>query len=342
MVKMLTPIWQRVLQRSSIESDDNFFSLGGSLQSADTLFAEIAQECGRELPTATIYHAPTIASLAFVLEQPALPQFSPFVQVKAGCEYPPILIAHGLGGLANFSKLAMHIQTGHPIYGIQAKGVDGMEEPFDRIEDMAEFYLDALADLQPQGPYLLIGYSFGGLVALEMAQRLSQDGKSVGLLAMVDSYPDSRYLSAGQHLRLIAQRARHHISEAAQRPIHDVASEILLGLKRRLHVAGVPTAGNRLSESSGLSFEETTLHVKAKAYVALARYRPKPYSGKIKFVKGESDMHFPGDPAAVWAGLAPDFEVDNVPGSHLDMVTTHFESLAVLLTRYVKEALRCE
>jgi acetoacetyl-CoA synthetase len=116
-------------------------------------------------------------------------------------------MAHVLGGCASFSRLAKHIRTGHPIYGIQAKGVDGMEESFDRIEDMAQFYLDALNELQPQGPYSLIGYSFGGLVALEVAQRLSEDGRNVGLLARVDANPDPRYLSAGQRLRLSAQRA---------------------------------------------------------------------------------------------------------------------------------------
>jgi thioesterase domain-containing protein len=58
--------------------------------------------------------------------------------MKAGAEHPPVFIAHGLPGSVQF-ELAKHIPTGHPIYGIQAKGVDGMEEPFDRIEDMAKF-----------------------------------------------------------------------------------------------------------------------------------------------------------------------------------------------------------
>ncbi len=339
MVEALTPIWQRVLQLPSVGLDDNFFSLGGSLQLADVLFAEIEQVCRRDLPSATICHAPTIATLARLLEQPALPRFSPFVQVKPGREWPPILIAHGLGGLANFSKLANHIRTGHPIYGIQAKGVDGMEEPFDRIEDMAQSYLDALPDLQSQGPYLLIGYSFGGLVALEMAQRLSKEGKTVGLLAMVDSYPDPRYLTAGQRIRLIAQRARRHISEIGHKPVSEVVSNAVPGLKRRLHIPGSSGRDNRLPPRPRLSFEETTGYVKQKDYTALAHYQPKAYSGKIKFVKGVNDTYFPGDPAAVWTGWAPDFEVENVPGSHQNMVTDHFEDLAAVLTRYVKEAL---
>src|ERR1039458_426862 len=90
---MLTPIWQSVLHRSSIGIDDNFFRLGGNLRTVDVLFAEIAQNGGQELPSATIFHAPTIAALASVLEQPSPPRFSPFVQLKAGTEKSPILIA---------------------------------------------------------------------------------------------------------------------------------------------------------------------------------------------------------------------------------------------------------
>jgi acetoacetyl-CoA synthetase len=328
MVEMLTPIWQRALQRSSIGVDDNFFSLGGSLRSADLLFAAIKQECGRELPSATIYHAQTIAALASLLEQPALPRFSPFVQVKAGCEKPPILIVHGLAGTVPFFGLAQHIRTAHPIYGIQAKGVDGMEEPLDRIEDMAAFYLDSIKDLQPHGPYILIGYSFGGLVALELAQRMTRHLEKVALLVLVDAYPHLRYLSPGQRLGLIARRA----------------IRIIFGMKKRLTrlVAGVHRDRNRLPETSRLSFERATLRVKDKAYVALARYRPQVYSGKIKFVKSESDSYYPADPVAVWVNLAAEFEFEIVPGGHLDMVTTGFESLAAVLTRYVEEALPLE
>jgi thioesterase domain-containing protein len=97
-------------------------------------------------------------------------------------------------------------------------------------------------------------------------------------------------------------------------------------------------SGSRLPEAPRLSLARTTLQVQKKAYLALARYRPQPYPGKIKFVKSESDSYFPGDPVPVWANLAASLEVETVPGSHLNMVTTHFESLAAVLSRYVNEA----
>jgi hypothetical protein len=109
---MLTAIWQRVLERPLMGVDDNFFDIDGNVRSAGMLFAEIAQECGRELPSATIDHATKIAVLACWLEQPTLPRFSPFVQMKAGHEKPPILVAHGLEADARFFELAKQIRTG--------------------------------------------------------------------------------------------------------------------------------------------------------------------------------------------------------------------------------------
>jgi acetoacetyl-CoA synthetase len=336
-VARLIPIWERVLGRPSIGIDDNFFDVGGNVQSADLLFAEIARECGRELPSAIIFHAPTIAALASALEQPTLPRYSPFFALTKGKRQPPILMVHALGGRATFTKLAKHIHTEHPIYGIQAKGIDGREEPFERIEDMAHFYLGALKELQPQGPYILIGYSFGGLVALEMAQRLSEDGKEIGLLVLIDTYPHPRYMSARQRLRLGLQRSRRRLSKMRSIPLDESIPYFLDGVKRRLRISAAHH--NTPLEGSRLSLAHTTLQVQAKAYLALASYRPRPYSGKIKFVKNEGDWFFPVDPMPVWADLAPDFEVATVPGNHRDMITTQSESLAALLTRYLEGAL---
>jgi len=337
-IDVLTQIWQRVLQRSPIGPEDNFFDLGGNDRLADSVFAEIAQACGRELPSATLCHAPTITALVAVLREPTLPRFSPFVQLKTGSEKPPILIAHGLGGRASFSELAKHIRTGHPIYGIQAKGVDGLEEPFARIEDMAAFYLEALNELQSQGPYILIGYSFGGLVALEMAQRLSAEGKKVALLALVDTYPHPRYFSPGQRLWLFAKRTTGHISEIKRRPMRTTFSRVVRALKRRLQLAGSHSVHPIAAGSSRLSFAQTTVRVKECDLLTMERYRPRFYPGTIRFVRPAANSYLPNNPTKVWRKLATELKVETVPGDHLGMIGTHFQSLAAVLARYVEEA----
>jgi len=267
------------------------------------------------------------------------PQASPFVQLKAGSENPPILIAHGLDGVASFSELAKHIRTGNPIYGIQAKGVDGMEEPFDRIEDMAKFYLDWLKQLQPHGPYILLGYSFGGLVALEMAQRLLENQEQIALLVLIDAFPHPRFMPAGQRLPLFIKRVRRHADQMRQMSLPKAFAYFAKGLARKLHIPGVWAEIERPPETLGLTPSETALRrVNQRAFWAYVNYRPRFYPGKIKLVTAETATFFPRNPAAVWGDLASELEVEVVPGDHLNIVTTEFHALAALLTAYVKQA----
>jgi acetoacetyl-CoA synthetase len=335
-VEMLTPIWQRVLQLSSVNADDNFFDLGGDSSLALQLFNEVALAGGRGLPPVTIYFAPTIAALAAVLEQPADLRFPPLVLLKDGPSQPPLFITHGLGGsVIDFFQVVKNIRTSHPIQGMQAKGMDGTEEPFDRIEDMAEFYLDAIRQVQPHGPYLLAGYSLGGLVTFEMAQRLIAAGEKVALLAMLDSYPDIRYLSLAQRVRLITRLTTRRATNAVKLPASDALSLVIRPSRRRTlapRVSYQPPANVLLSPAMQRARE--------CAYVALARYKPRFYPGKIRFVRAAIPTDFPANPAAVWAHLAHKFTVDTIPGDHLGIMSSHYEELAFTISRYVLEALR--
>ena len=326
-IDVLTPIWQRVLQQSSIGVDDNFFDLGGNPSSAVELFAELARAGYRELSPLTIYQAPTITSLAALLERPATSRLPPLVSLKAGTRKPPVFIAHGLGGsVMEFFQLVRHIHSRHSIYGMQAKGVDGVDKPLDRIEDMAQFYLNAIREIQPRGPYVLIGYSLGGLVTLEMAQRLSENGEKLSLLVMVDSYSHFRYLPLEQRAGVVARRlkryasARLHRGDSPSRTSQD-------------DTGNVP---NRPQFPE--SFERTMRLVRDSANRAWMHYRPRFYKGTIKFVRAEIPTEFPDDAVAAWGKLAGQFVVETVPGDHLGMLTTHFESLGAVLSHYLAEA----
>lgn len=317
MIEALTPIWQRVLQLSSVGIDDNFFDLGGDSALALELFHEIALACGRELPPVMIYHAPTIAALAALLEQPTTPRVPPLVQLKSGSGQPPVFIAHGLGGsVMDFYQIVKHIQTPHAIHGMQAKGIDGVEEPFDRIEDMARYSLDAVRQLQPHGPYFLIGFSLGGLVTLEMAQQLIAEGETIGLLAMLDSYPHVSRLTRGQRARLSTRQTWRRVA-------------------RKLQWLGVSPPYQTTVE---VSPSPALQHFRDISYLALERYQPRFYPGKINFVRAAIPTDFPADPVAVWSNLAQELELNTVPGDHLGIMTTHFESLASVISGYLREA----
>src|SRR5271169_3323204 len=335
MVEMLTPIWQRVLQRSSVDVEDNFFDLGGDSSLALELFNEVARACGRELPPVTIYVAPTIAALAALLEQPADLRFPPLVLLKDGPAEPPLFITHGLGGsVIDFFQVVKHIRTPHPIQGMQARGIDGTEEPFDRIEDMAQLYLDAIRQVQPCGPYLLAGYSLGGLVTLEMAQQLTANGEKVALLAMLDSYPDIRYLSLTQRAQLVTRLMTRRAATAMKLPVGEALSLIIRPSRRR---AVAPKVSYQPPVDVSLS--PAMQRARECAYLALTRYKPRFYPGMIKFVRAEIPTDFPADPTAVWAHLVGEFEVETVPGDHLGIMSTHYEKLASAISRYVEEAL---
>jgi acetoacetyl-CoA synthetase len=315
--ELLVPIWRKVLRQPSIQLNDNFFDLGGDSASAVELFAAIAEVCCRHLSPVLIYSAPTIEALAAVLELPAPPRIPPLLLLKAASGYPPIFIAHGLGDtVLDLFRLAGRIESDRPIYGMQTRGVDGVEEPFTSVEEMAQFHLEAIQKLQPHGPYFLMGYSLGGLVVLEIAQRLSTHGEKIALLALADSYPHRNQLGLMQQVLLSFRVAKRH----------------LWALRRR----------TRKTAASDDRFAGPIGHVMKRArdsaYLALKRYRPQFYPGNVKFVRAEIISDFPEDPATVWSHLAERFELETIPGDHWSMLTTQYEKLGAVLTRYVKEA----
>lgn len=321
-IDRLTAIWGRLFPRRSVEVNDNFFELGGDPALAARLCAEISRMFGRELPPVVVCYAPTIAALASVLERPGVPRFPPLVQLRAGTENPPVFLAHGLGGsVLELIDLVRHIEAGHPIYGMQAPGTDGVMEPLDSIEGVAQVYLDAIKHLQSRGPYLLIGYSLGGLVTFEMARRLADAGDKVGLLTMVDAYPHFSRLSPRPLLRLLTRRTGRRLAGLFPRRANDPQD---LGPCRR---------------QADASFAPAIPRVRESGRTALKRYRPRFYDGRVRFVRAQVSSDFPDDPIPVWAHLAAEFEVDTVPGDHLGVLTTHYESLASVLTRHVKTAL---
>jgi acetoacetyl-CoA synthetase len=334
-IELLVPIWQRVLKRSSVDLEEDFFTVGGNPLLARELFTEISRTCGREVSPLTICQAPTILALSALLDEPTSFQLSPLVLLKPGSEKPPVFITHGIGGsMLDFFQMARHVPTPHPIYGLQAKGLDGVGEPLRSVEDMAEFNLDAIRQVQTRGPFYLVGYSLGGLVMLEMAHRLCERGEKIGLLAMLDSYPHARYLSPGQRLLLLARGARRRISDMKQ----VTSGEAPCAVHVTVRTPPYPHHDARLGLSTGSSFSQAAEQVRQKADLAYASYRPRFYRGKIKFVRAAVRSFFPDDPVAIWARLAAEFETETAPGDHTGMVATHFESLASVLAHYLDES----
>ena len=330
-IETLLPIWQRVLQRSSIRASDNFFDLGGTPSSASKLFSEISAAFGRDFPAVMICAAPTVETLAVLLQNPAPPRFPPLALLKPAADpsgaCPPVFIAHGLGGdVLGLLDLVVNVESRHSFYGLQARGIDGIDEPLPSIEARAQYHLSAIRQLQPHGPYFLIGFSLGGLLTLEIAQRLSAGGEKIALLALLDSYPHRSQLSNAQYLRLtirLAERAIGALINSAfgsPRPQSGDAEENLF-------------QGN---DSEGI--RRVMQRMREADYLAWRTYRPQFYRGRIRFVKAETISNFPDNPLAVWSSLAEKFEVETAPGDHVGMITTYSKNLGSVLSRYLEES----
>jgi amino acid adenylation domain-containing protein len=186
----LAQIWAEVLKCDRVGIQDNFFELGGDSLLAVRLIAQIHKQLQRELPLSALFLNPTIAGLASTLEQPIdFQSWSPLVTIQSVGSKPPFFCIHPIFGVIfQYYELAYHLGIDQPFYGLQPLGLDGEQPPLTRIEDMAAHYIEALRRVQPSGPYFLGGWSFGGLVAFEMAQQLRSSGQQVALLAILDTF----------------------------------------------------------------------------------------------------------------------------------------------------------
>jgi thioesterase domain-containing protein len=291
---------------------------------------------GRNLPPLVIYQAPTIASLAALLEASSLPALPKCVQLKAGSLGPPAFLIHGMGGnILEFFDLVHHLPALHTLYGLQARGTDGLEEPCSTIDEMAHFHLEEIKTLQPQGPYILIGYSLGGLVALEMARHLAGAGENIALLVMIDSYPSPRYAPLAQRLGVASRTAKRYASRMLRRGSKTVADANRRS--GRLDTLEGPAGFAPVRTSVGIPFTPEMRSVQEAAVRALREYKPRFYHGRIRFVRAANPLHFPDDPERVWAKFTDQFEVETVPGNHHELLTTQYESLAIVISGYLRE-----
>ncbi|MEW6406571.1 MAG: alpha/beta fold hydrolase, partial [Chloroflexota bacterium] len=199
MERQLIQIWEQVLGIHPIGIRDNFFDLGGSSWLAVRLFAEIESVMGVPLPLSMLVQAGTVEELAETLRRQREPApWSPLVAIQSHGTKRPFFCVHGAGGhILLFEKVARHLGADQPFFAFQARGIEEGQQPFTHIEDMAAYYVKALREAQPDGPYLLGGYSMGGMVAFEMAQQLQAQDQKVAMLAIIDvpaQSPHLRYL----------------------------------------------------------------------------------------------------------------------------------------------------
>jgi amino acid adenylation domain-containing protein len=188
----VTKIWEKVLGINSIGIRDNFFEVGGHSLLAARLLAEIEKVFDKKLPLSAIFQSPTVEQLADILREPEWSSPSPsmvVIQPGIGSYKPPLFCIHALGrGLEFYRPLMNYIDRSQPVLGLSTQIMDEKLAPPNRVEELAAYYIKEMRTFQPHGPYFLLGVSFGGTVAFEMARQLHDLGEKVALLGLLDTY----------------------------------------------------------------------------------------------------------------------------------------------------------
>jgi thioesterase domain-containing protein len=333
----LVQIWEDALQIRPVGVQDDFFAIGGHSLLAVRLMASIRALFGQALPLTTLFQQPTVESMAQRLRECAAPRaWSPLVEIQSHGDARPFFCVHPGGGtVLCYLELARGLGD-RPFYGLQARGADREQPPNSRIEVMAAEYIEALRGVQPEGPYLLGGWSMGGFVAFEMAQQLLRDGQEVALLALIDS--DVRLIGSG---RKAWDDAQFLAAQASVLGI-PVSYEDLRGRSLDEQVSLVLTAA-RSAGLVGVGFD--TLDVKRLVEVcrvhdqALQDYTPRLYPGRLCVLRavetgaptgGEAAEVASPDPALGWRELSSQaIESCDIPGDHETLIKDpHVQVLA--------------
>lgn len=316
--------WAELLRRRRVRLDEDFFDLGGDSTLAVRLLARVHRAWGARLGLATLVSAPTVHALAPLVvaaaggagrsaEARCLVSFAAGAAVgRAPADGPrPLVVVHGAGGnVLNLTAMARHLAEARPVVGMQARGVDGVSDPDPTVDAMADRYVAELRAYQPDGPYLLGGYSGGGVVAIEMARRLLAVGAAVPVVVLFDTYPPGTDEpgTAGK-LANVVRNLVHHGPLPVARSLAVIARRRLSG-----RVVADPKALG-YGDVSELGLAKVDHHFNDVA----RRHRPTPVDVRAVLLRTEV-IQASLPPRSDWSRLLTRPPVERtVPGHHYSM-----------------------
>jgi len=189
--QIVAAIWKTCLGLPEVGIRDDFFEMGGHSLTAVKVMTEIEKQTGKRLPLSSLFENSTVEKLAVLLQEEKLSdnRWDALVPIKTEGTKNPVFLVHGGGlNILVFKYMSEHMDPDQPVYALQALGLKGKTKLFYTIEEIAAKYNSEIMEVNPDGPYLIAGYSLGGKIAFEMAKQLLQMGKEVNMLGIFDTY----------------------------------------------------------------------------------------------------------------------------------------------------------
>lgn len=294
----LVSLFEALLDRRPIGVRDNFMDLGGDSMLVVQLVTKIEQLFGQQILPAVVFYAPTVEQLASYIKQNQLPRIgTSLLPLQPYGTRAPFFWTHGDHSSA---LLPRFLPPDQPVYSLEHQGADGKRARYKRVDSIAAHYLAEIREVQRRGPYYIGGYSFGAVVAFEMARQLANRGEEVGLLVLLDPpgavshrsivvSPDSSDDSAQAAGRRTG--VRKYFDAMKSRSLGEKFNYVLSGSLKKvlLAISALTTALVRLHRRlfclGAIAFNQPIPHELRSFYIlniyhrARSKYRPEPYHG---------------------------------------------------------------
>lgn len=310
--RKLSAIWAEVLGLPEVGIHDSFFDLGGdSLKSVELLMRIIETFEADHLTLSAVVEAPTVDQFAKYIEK-GKAKFHCLVPVRTTGSRPNFFVVPGAGGnVVSLSTIAVSLPDDQPFWCLQAPGLDG-SPTMDKASDIAALFVSEVRTLQPNGPYYLGGGSYGGVLALEMAQQLHAQGETVAFLAMFDTYnlafgrtlskPDLMY----RNLRFLLRRLLTGLARFRRLPVREWPTNLGYAVRALYkHAASAlamlfsppknetqpePARPTLAEGQEKTEFIKTLERVRIATQTAVEAYLPTRYPGKITVLRAKTGM----------------------------------------------------
>ncbi|MEU9076961.1 amino acid adenylation domain-containing protein [Kitasatospora sp. NPDC048538] len=334
----LTEMLADALSLDAVGVHDNLFELGGTSLTAMRLVSRIEQRYRVHIPLAQLIATPTCAGLAERLRDGgARASYDPLVPVRPQGTRPPVFMVHPMGGnVLCYVRLARHLPDDQPLYALQAAGADPGTTPLVSVEELADSYLTALRRVQPQGPYTIGGWSFGGFVAFEIARRLRAAGDEVTRLLVLDTTALARGPRAPHREEAVLEWFFHELlwlRDGSDSPARAIPDGLRSPEEKFAFMARVASERGVLPAGSSPALIRRLFRVYRANWQAALAYRPPLEDHDLTLIRATEPlpavldaMHRAArsrhqDPCNGWSDMTGGrIHVVGVPGDHLTIM----------------------